>query len=500
MKTLEESLDDAWRDTKKLYSYPPIEKPYFSSDTQTAAIDMNNHKIRVNKNFVLKIKKNAENKGETLTSENIMRGVLQHEVNHYMFCPYDLSTTIKIENEIRKVTTENVHSLANYFMDAVINLDIAKRKKRLEILDIYKHIDKTHPVDQLMCALYQDKTKTDLGVKITDSSLRQRLEKLKKIDYLNKKKWLKSSKKFAEIIYDLITDDNKKDLNSIDDWNPDSYSDSEIEKTLNDLSKEMQPKEFTDSINAVGIDTRNILQGIDVLYYEQQSRKYLMNIKSRPVKSKSVDYNEHRKWEVSDSVGNVDVFNSYGRFMPGISQVWKATEQSIDGTTNSTPDLLLAIDSSGSMPNPLEELSNAVLGSFCAARVYLENNSNIATYNFSDSIYLTDFCKDKDKILKNLALFQAGGTMFDVAELKKLANTSKTKADIIIVTDMQIYNFNETMTYLKSIERANRISILWINPHELIDISKIQSDTFSIYRINNNQDITKIMIGEACRY
>lgn len=497
MKTLEQSLDEAWDDTKKLYSYPPISKPVFTDNTNTAAIDMSNHKIVVNKKFVKKVSDCASKNNYTLNNTTIIKGLLHHEVNHYMFCPYDLTTMLNIENQISKVTQKNVHDIGNYFMDVVINLDLMKRKKRMEVSEVYKHMDKLHPVDQLMCALYQDKTGADFDVSIDSPGMQARLDGLKKIDYLNKKKWLKSSKKFAELIHDLLDEQNKHDLMNIDDWDTDSYTDGEIEKSLNDVAKELDPKEFKDLIEGAGINTSTIIQGIDALYYDQQSKKYLMNVKPRNIKGKTLEHTEHKKYEISDSYSAVDVFNSYGKFMPGFSQVWKEVEQSTNGSVKGVPDLVLALDTSISMPDPTIELSPAVIGAFCAAKLYLENGSYVATYNFSSDIYITEFSNDKAKIFKNLALYQRGGTLFDVGSLSSLVNSTKTKSDIMIITDMEISNFEETMNYLKTIEKANRINILWINPSPNIDVGALRSDNFNIYKIRNNNDIPKIMIGEC---
>lgn len=498
MKTLEQSLDEAWDDTKKLFSYPPIRKPEFDDDeTDTAAINMSNHKIKVSRKFVNKVVSNAAKNNYALDDLTVLKGLLHHEVNHYMLCPYDLGMLMKIENEINKVVSHNVHIIANYFTDVVINLDLMKRKKRMEVSEVYRHIDKIHPVDQLMCGLYQDKTRADFNVTIDSPGMKSRLDELKKIDYLNKRKWLKSSRKFAELIQDLINDQNKHDLLKIDNWDIDSYTDGEIEKGLSDVAKELGIDEFKEAVKGMGIKEHSIPQGIDALYYDQQSNKYLMNVKPRNIKGRAVQNTEHKKYELSDSYSSIDVFNSFGKFMPGFSQAWKQVEESTDGSFKGVPDLVLALDTSVSMPDPTTELSPAVLGAFCAAKLYLDNGSYVATYNFSSDIYYTKFSRDKATIFKNLALFQGGGTYFDVASLSSLINSTKTKADLMIVTDMGISNFEETMTYLKGLEKANRISILWIGPGPHFDVSSLKSENFNIYKIRKNDDIPKIMIGEC---
>ncbi|MGV8150965.1 MAG: hypothetical protein ACP5NV_04520 [Candidatus Woesearchaeota archaeon] len=505
--TLEENLKEAWDDTKKLFGYPALEDPVFENAVGTAAINMENHAIYVNKNFVKNIRNIASKNGRNTSDKEILEGLLQHEVNHYMYCPYDLATAMKIENEISKISGANSHIVANYFMDVVINLDLLTRKKRKEILNIYQNIPLNHPVDELMCALYQIYSKTDIGIKISDPVLVKKLSELKRIPYQKKDKWTSSARKFALIINDLITEENKSLLNTVDSWDANSYSDSEIDKALSDIAKEMTPEDFMNTVFGSGIaagigasmgsgNNFGMPLRADSFYYEQQSKKYLLKISPSPSKSRSAEYSEHKKWEVSESFGNVDVFNSYGKYLPGISNVWRESSYTESGSLLAIPDLVIAIDTSCSMPNPLEEFSNAVLGSFCATNIYLENKSSVATYNFSSNIKTTAFCMDKKIIYDNLVYFQGEGTIFDISEFAKIVSETKKKTDIIIVSDFYIMNINELLEYLESSSKINRTNLLIIEPgNDIIPSKKIFT-----YKITNPSDIPKIMVGESRRY
>ena len=79
-----------------------------------------------------------------------------------------------------------------------------------------------------------------------------------------------------------------------------------------------------------------------------------------------------------------------------------------------TPDCLIAIDSSGSMINPRKSLSYAVLGAACATNAYLQNDSKVAVYNFSDAPMggkdILNYTDRREDIYRVLCKYFGGGT------------------------------------------------------------------------------------------
>lgn len=500
MNNLESCLDKAWEDTKKLFCYPPLRKPVLSNTLDTAAIDMLNNKIWINEKFVEFVHNVSILNKNPVDYTTILKGILQHEVNHYILCPSDVSNMIILQNEVKKVTKEYYQVVANYFFDFVINLDIIKRKKRTELLCVYKNLLMNNPLDLLNVAFLQKKTKENLNVKITDELLLNKLESLCKIDYLNKRKWRKSSRRFAEIIKDLLTEENINDLNPLDVWDFKNYDDGEIEKGIIDASKELDILEFKEIF-----DTEKIYLPYSPIayFYEQQSKKFLIKAKGKQ-SGAEFQNGEHKKYEISDSYSSVDVFNSYGKFMPGFSQSWKNNNTSENNNPILIPDLIIAIDSSMSMPDPSLVTSSAVIGAFCAARYYLERNSLVATYNFSNNIYITDFSNDKNLIYSNLCLYQKSGTFFGLDSMKKLVDSARNKTDIMLISDMEIFNLGQTIEYLKNLRKTNRIGLFMFgdavnNEDYAMEISKIFSKTpeINIYYVKDIKEIPKIVIGEC---
>jgi uncharacterized protein with von Willebrand factor type A (vWA) domain len=169
-----------------------------------------------------------------------------------------------------------------------------------------------------------------------------------------------------------------------------------------------------------------------------------------------------------------------------------------------TPDLILMIDSSGSMTNPAEAKSNAVLGAFCAAKEYLKKESRIGVVNFSSQTYAYGFSRDYAKIASNLVHYQDGGTELDGEAIDKLVSSTKKEADIILITDGGIYNLDSVMNNLNDKSNTNRISILYIDGssrsrsaqkmQHLSDKSKI-----AFYTIRKEEDIPGVIIKDLTK-
>jgi hypothetical protein len=116
-------------------------------------------------------------------------------------------------------------------------------------------------------------------------------------------------------------------------------------------------------------------------------------------------------WEAGSRYRCLDEFRDNS---PGISQTWQRKEGETHGVEDGTPDFLILIDSSGSMANPCDELSYAVLGAGCAADAYLRRHRQVAVYNFSDAtqggLERLDFTEDRDAIYRTLCRHFGGGT------------------------------------------------------------------------------------------
>jgi hypothetical protein len=200
---------------------------------------------------------------------------------------------------------------------------------------------------------------------------------------------------------------------------------------------------------------------------------------------------------------DIDWWNSYARLLPGITKLWQRTEGRGLDLSPSVPDCLIILDSSGSMPAPDHELSYPLLGAFCAANTYLACRARVGVYNFGyacDGQEKTlDFTRDRLQIYKALAIYYGGCTEVDPAKLRQVLSQAQ-EPDVLMITDMDIYNLKETIGFFKNV--SNRVTILHLKRNRSFKIFLRlfgHRQNFTFYQVLKREDIPKIVLGQIER-
>ena len=417
-------LDKAWSIVHERFGYPNINYPKIIDLDETAYINMKSKDVVVSKKFLDDL---------NMDKNEAFLGILSHEVNHHVTCPYDLTTNFVLQNEARKVTKDNL-TVANYFFDVVINLDIVNRGFN-EIASVYKSMQTNSFIDNTLKNFYCYKTNEDFGftdVKVDKNAIR----KLYNINFddLSLDSQKENIKLFAKIIEGLL--ENQKDMNNTQVVV--NYKD--VIKTNSKVIGHLNPQEYLDYTNK------------DLLGFYEDNSKHMSISVEKANKNKIIT--NYAKWQGS---GRVNPYKSFGKYLPNISK----TAKEIITKTKDLPNAVIAIDSSISMPNPYEEKSFSVIGSFCIANYYLKNKKEVATINFSNNMIVNDYSLDEEKIKRNLLLFQANTTYFD---FNKVSSLFVNKPDFYMLTDMGIENLEDTFKFLS--KNLNRGLILNISNEE----------------------------------
>jgi hypothetical protein len=500
MKSLELILENVWEEVMNTFNHPPLEYPRIDESTDTAAITIKDHKISINKNFVNEL----VSKG--LDEVSSVKSLIMHEVNHYMYCPYELKKYIAMLQQINK-NSKMSQDVCNYYMDVIVNLDLAtsirEDTKDAHILQLYKVLDKKSDILKLTVGIYEKYSGQHLDSGINDGSLDAKklqpyLQKLLQIDYFDENNWVENAGKFAKIVKDLV--DEKDTQNPLGNLNGKSYSISEQSKVLKELAESVDPKEFRKYIREEKLHINSRRASVE--YYNILSNKFPVTI--IPKGGTNYGFDEHRKWSVEDPMSSIDIFNSYGKIFPGITQSWKAVSHMAKGTE--LPDLFLAIDSSGSMTNPITQKSLAVLSAFCLTKNYLANNKQVASYNFSDTTEYTDF-NNIAGLFENLAYYANGGTeSFDPKYVNN--KIGDRYCDIVICSDMDMANIDNVMIYLSGIKNVNRVTLLCMDDTDVfttagkIGVKKnnCMAEGMGVHIIRNDNDIKNIVVGTMSNY
>jgi len=226
-------------------------------------------------------------------------------------------------------------------------------------------------------------------------------------------------------------------------------------------------------------------------------------------------------WEMGDPIEKLDVFLSTSIspvMVPGYTtKKWEIAETSPQIVHRIAPDILIVIDSSGSMsrlpggvlPEATEEQKliskrlkiKYVLGSkfdialttaFGIVECALNMGSFIGVVNFSDKGYICPFTRDREKIEETMMIHQNGGTYLPVEEILSVLK-GKRNVLIIVLSDAAIYNRKEAEYLLRRLSRIHTLYFLHIETEEMKSsiLESLRYEGAHIIRIRSLEELPR---------
>ena len=527
-------MDSIWPRVKRKHLFPEIPAPKMAeavegteieaASSEGVGLEMKGKQMTIHPAFLTQLK-------GKMSDEDAMEALLDHGVTHYTFCPWDFYTYLMLYAESKRIMTDKdlAKQVVNHFIDVVSDTHCVKKKKT-EIPQLYRHLTKG-VIEETMVSLYQEIWGMDLGCppsgkrrKATEAVIRR----LTRIPYLDRTRWPESIQRFARSIKPLLLEQQeeenrgtgKGENNPLGEHDLNHYSHEEIDQGLRDYaSKSMALPEFRELVEDLADELKEAgysMEGgmgrgrgspldADVLFYMKLAEGYSLPVRKTLVEKKgSLHPHSHSPWEVGSPYHDVDMWTSFGKIMPGITQIWKKREGRGRGKVEGVPDCLIAVDSSGSMVNPRKTLSYAVLGAACAADAYLRNDSRVAIYNFSDAPMggkeVLDYTRKREMIYRSLCKYFGGGTALDLEDLIPLVQSRKN-LDLFIITDMKITNLETLIGYFAQIN--NRITAVHIgeNPYtSRFEKASENKKNISLFAVKRKEDIPHIVLGKIKEY
>lgn len=483
-------IKDVFPRVIKKMGYPPINGVKLDKNIKTANISFKTYNIKINPNFLKKICPNNEN------IEQVIEAILDHEIGHYTYFPWDLKTKLIAQAAISNF--KHKKTILNFYSDVIDNLNIIQNHPETNLNQLYKkinQINKPGKLTQVLQSLYTQYHQKDYGIKITDlnNRLKNKLDSLLRLNYFDPNNLIENIQSFAYIIQDLIKPDQNLEEEIIFDESGDN-----IKNILKQMGKEMPEKILEDVID--DLDNKDIFEK-RLIYYESISHRNKIKIKKKNLEEK-VDNNypsELKQFENQDSIKKLNIFASFGEIIPPLAKVWKYDKFKTYAINKNCPNCLILIDYSISMKNPLNKHSFAVESAFIAARTYLLKGAEVAIGTFNNETKLTDFSKDKNQIYKALIKKTEGHTKLDTKKIKELLKKTKKPTDIFMISDLKLNNFDEFHNFLKELDyQKNRMTIAWIKELDInkkIDSLKELNNKIGLYKIENMKDICQIIMG-----
>ncbi|MEJ2279954.1 MAG: VWA domain-containing protein, partial [Candidatus Lokiarchaeota archaeon] len=174
------------------------------------------------------------------------------------------------------------------------------------------------------------------------------------------------------------------------------------------------------------------------------------------------------------------------------------------------PDLLIVLDSSGSMGWNYATKSNsscgkyhiALVSSFAALHYVAKRGVKFSIINFSNKADVCPWTFDYKEAEKTLLRYQGGGTHLPLKNIVSLCEKADQEVLIFIITDFGIYNWIKSKkTFIDLINRGHKIVGFFIGSKSIPNqkfgdlINKM-----TLYPIKNEKDLVNLIIKEVERY
>ena len=533
-QNLQNIITTIWPRLKKKHLYPEIPIPKIgeiadfiqdeSSQKEWVGMEMKKKQMIINPVFISHLK-------NRMPEAQAIEALLDHGISHYTFCPWDFHTHIMLYMEAKKVTgnKELAKKVTDYFIDIVADTYCVKNRDT-KIPELHRHLEKGR-VEEIFASLFQKIWGIDLGIPNPEKNRKENQEivrRLARIPYLDRSRWHENIQKFARSIKDLLIEKEmeqnnqggKGNSNPLGEHDFDNYAYEEIDQGLRDYAKERMGlaefkevvEDFSEELMKAGYRTETGMgrgQGspidAEILFYMKLAENYSIPVKKISLENiGSMHPYSHSPWEVGSPIQDVDIWTSFGKIMPGVTQIWNKKLGKGRRNEEGTPDCLIAIDTSGSMINPRKNLSYAVLGAGCATDAYLRNGSKVGVYNFSDAPMggkeILDYTDRRENIYRVLCKYFGGGTALELEDLIPLTQ-GKKNLDFFIITDMKITNLETLIGYLSKIQ--NRITAVHIgeNPYAVrFEKAVEKKKNINIFKVKRKEDIPRIVLGKINEY
>lgn len=530
-KRLLSIIEDLWPRLKKKHLYPEIPMPKIGKVQETldkgierndrVGLEMKDKQLTINPYFLSTL----EGK---MATENLIEALLDHGITHYTFCPWDFQTHLALYSEAKKVMgdREAAKQAAAHFMDVIADTYCVKKRKT-DIPELHRNLKKG-PVEEVIASVYQKIWGIDLGIPASKKVNEEVVRRLARIPYLDRSRWPESIRKFARSLKPILLMEQKEkesgggkgDSNPLGEHDLKHYSYEEIDQGLRDYAqKTMGLSEFKEVVEDFSAELKEKGYGIeggmgrgggspmdaDILFYMKLAENYSIPLKKIPLEEAGILHpHSHSPWEVGTPFQDIDIWTSFGKIMPGITQTWKKKEGKGRGKIEGAPDCLIIIDSSGSMINPRKNLSYAVLGAACVTDAYLRNHSKVAVYNFSDAPMggreILDYTATREEVYRSLCKYFGGGTALDLEDILPMIKKKKD-LDLFIITDMKITNLETLIGFFGKIQ--NRITAVHIgeNPYaSRFEKAVEKRKNINIFTVKKKEDIPHLVLGSIREY
>ncbi|MFW9981088.1 MAG: hypothetical protein ACFFE3_04115 [Candidatus Thorarchaeota archaeon] len=552
----------AWGEALTDFYHPPLPEPIIENTTDASSffyIDSDSWTVHLNTAGVPLYMDANE-------AEPYLRSVCHHEIQHYLLCPFDgVTNGLMFAAARRKVNDATAMFVCNLFADLVVDSKLLKRFPALthsrinaSIHDSALRVRDHSILWTLIAATYRamwgfpipatasvDERTFEAAKKITDVAR-------KTID--NESKWPKACEVIAKIIAEWLPDDDKDQLPGMSDFGSssetrgegveavrndvvlvpldvDAVMGSPIEVRNGDLARRCLDSDSTQDIDgemeriAIEVEQHggNLedLEGVYLTAGIGSPRKEWIrfwyrakangNLRIEVVKQKFSGSAplKPQVWRLGDPVEELDIVQSLQAFpilIPNLStRKWlKVTSTGLQ-QYKSLPDMLLVIDSSGSMTWGMtsKKISGsyhtALVAAFAAMDVALRRGSRVAAINFSSESRSSKWSTTRSEVERVLLSYQGEGTVVPVKKVTEACIAAESKVMILMMTDAEIANWEEFVETVRTQSLSgHKLFLFHISSKSSKKTRRALEDAGAVlYTIRSAKDLLRLVVREV---
>jgi hypothetical protein len=541
----------AWNKALKEFYYPPLSDPNYVFDythLEGFYIDPE-HRWQITMNLA-----NTPLFSDDQEYLDYFYIVSLHEVSHYQIIPYDGLTHAKL---LRAAMIHVNHNYApivvNIFADLIIDTKLRQKYSALlewEMAETFKHITSKGSLSdfgKFLFRTYEKIWKTDIidDKKLKEmDSIAERVSKIILKNFEDDSSWEKKVSQIARILKTLIQDTftlfgtgavkdkNKekrkspggafieipKDVleimdNPLENKNADKLkenSEDYLRQKSEEFAKDIPYSEFGGPACQAGI----LIEGNALATWYRGMAKNLIEIKIYEKKSGHQLPIYPEIWRIGDRIEELDIVQSLLNspiIVPNITtRKWAYKEGPGHLLEKQIPDLLIVLDSSGSMRWNYTSRSvrgkgqyhTALVAAFASLHYAANNGAKFSVINFSNKADICNWTFDYEKAEKVLLRYQGGGTFLPIKEIANQCEKAEKNALVFIITDFGIYNWSKAKKIMLTLAQKGHKIVGFFIGSKKIPKQKFNKllNKVKLYGIGNPKDLINLVIKEVHDY
>ena len=277
-----------------------------------------------------------------------------------------------------------------------------------------------------------------------------------------------------------------------------------IKEAIEALAHETELNEFVDLLGIAGLGGLSCKDREKLWFIAQSSD--IIPIEEETNTGNPINYSYPNTWRIGDPIESLDLVLSYITspiLIPGITtKKWERITTESHGSEKKQRDLLLVVDTSGSMKSVTREADNmhqAVLASFGILNYFESKKCKVALIEFSDSVRVDiTWTVQYDEIREKLLTNGSGGTQFPIHRIQSTLEKSKNELVTVVITDGELGNLQESVTYFKDyLNEGNKLYIFLLGSNGLSNgYDKLSEMGAKVYKANGAREFCNLVLSD----